>query len=228
MPAFRSGSIGPTTVGVDTTFTAPTGIQNGDVLLAIFRVASDPDAPKVTPPAGFQSISRFPLNLHLPPDTTDAGLELWVKIANSESGNYTFSHASAGRTGYMYCISGPPNAVRPLNPHPTVNEGVGATVTATGLTTPADNTFVIFCSYIWHSHGTPLTAPSGATPTFTERYNSVDSLYLADGVLATAGATGDKTLASGQAADGSYYGILISVTDAVPPIEPTRFLPYRC
>jgi hypothetical protein len=61
---------------------------------------------------------------------------------------------------------------------------------------------VVYAACCWDDFGAQ-TPPTGTTPTFTERYNpaSGTALYVADGPLSPAGATGNKTIA-GVASNG--------------------------
>lgn len=188
--AVRSTSNGPTGSGTNSTFTAPSGIQDGDILLAVFRTGSTA-APAVTPPAGFTQLTGFPVSV------SDASpfvseLHAYWKLASGESGDYTFSHSAAFRGGMLYCISGA--ASSPFSPNPSVNSGTGTSSTALGVTTTVDNSLVVFALQQWDAGA--LSPPGGNTPTFTERYDIGNVVYLADGVLATAGATGNKTISN--------------------------------
>jgi hypothetical protein len=64
-----------------------------------------------------------------------------------------------------------------------------------GLTTPNNSALVVCAACAWDAIGAGAVPPTGTTPTFTERYDPGTGgvLYVSDGVLATAGATGDKT-----------------------------------
>lgn len=183
--AYRSHSATTYATRTNTTITAPAGIQDGDVLLLAFLVGGG-SPPTPTLPSGFTLLSGYPSTV------TDAGfsvtLRVAYKVASSESGDYTVSHSSAPSQGLMIAVSGASGTVQG-----TVATGIGQTSTATGLTTGADDSFVAFLAHNWELYGA-ASPPTGSTPTFTERLDSSSSLmYYADGVLATAAATGNKS-----------------------------------
>ena len=186
----------------NTTLTAPAGLANDDILLAVMCVGdgNDQTVPAVTPPAGFTQLTGFPITISQT-DPYATGLRAFWKLAASESGSYTFTHGAADSEGMMYAISGADST--PINPNASTNsENVAAdTNNPTGLsvTTPSDGCLIVYAFHCWNVAG-PSTPPTGTTPTFTERYDpgSGGILYVADGVLATAGATGNKSLTSPQ------------------------------
>jgi hypothetical protein len=196
----------------NTTLTAPAGLANNDILLAFLCAGdgNDQTAPTVTPPSGFTELSGFPATISQA-DPYAIALHVFWKLAAGESGSYTFSHGAADTEGVLYALSGAD--ATPINPAATVvnSSPLGATNTATGLTTPNDNALVVFADMVWDSMGSSATAPSGTTPTFTERYDpgTAGILYLADGVLATAGATGAKAVTSGNGINSKWVATLV-------------------
>jgi hypothetical protein len=185
----------------NTSVTAPSGIADGNLLLTFMFAGDGGDqvGPTVTPPAGWAVASGSPHSLVMASDT-GYGSHLWVfwKIASGESGSYVFTHTAADSQAIMYRITGA-DTTAPLTPAGTTNTnyndtpgGVGKQATALGLTTANNDSLVIYAVALWD--GGPGTAPSGSTPTFTERLDT-GALYIADGVLATAGATGNKVQA---------------------------------
>jgi hypothetical protein len=78
-PTFVSSSTNRVQV-TGNTVTAPTGIQNGDLLVA---VGVRPSNVNVTPPTGFSVIQHN--------GSTNQTTFIATKVANSESGNYTFT-----------------------------------------------------------------------------------------------------------------------------------------
>jgi hypothetical protein len=194
----------------NTTLTAPAGLANDDILLALIAAGDggDTNPPAVTPPSGFSALTGFPLTISKA-DPYATALRVFWKLAASESGSYTFTHGAADSEGLMYAISGAD--ATPINPNATTNSGTfSSTSTATGLTTPNDNSLVIFACILWNRAG--ATPPTGTTPTFTERYDPGTGgiVYIADGVLATAGATGNKSVTFGGSND-AWGATLISI-----------------
>ncbi|MGH8562709.1 MAG: hypothetical protein ACREXW_00960 [Gammaproteobacteria bacterium] len=195
----------------NTVFTAPAGLANNDILLAIMTCGDggDQTVPAVTPPTGFTQLTGFPIAIS-EADPYAVGLRAFWKLAASESGNYTFTHGAADSEGVMYAISGAD--ATPINPNPSTNTGLGASSVALGLTTPVNGSLVVLATHVWNAAG-PTSPPTGTTPTFTERYDpgAGGILYVADGVLATAGATGDKTLTSANGPSHKWGATLICI-----------------
>ena len=211
-PAYRSSSATTYATRTNTTLTAPSGIQDGDLLVIIFDIgASSPPTP--TPPAGFSVLPNFSSPMAMNDGSFTVNMYAWYKFASSESGNYTVTHSSSASQGYITALTGA-NPTTPFAPNPTKNTGTGTTTTATGLTTPYDNSLVMFVSSDWGDTTNNLTGPGGSTPTFTKRMGATSQsgiLYVADGVLATAGATGNKTITNNTTGGNLWGGVLISV-----------------
>lgn len=188
--AFRSDSSVAYANRTNTLINAPAGVQDNDGLLLIFEDgAPGAVAPVPTPPAGFVILPGFPLTRSdLNPFTVDT--YAWGKIAAGEPANYTVTHANANTNAYMLAALGA-NLVTPFSPNPTTNTGLGATATAPGLTTLANNSLIVYYCSKWNFPG--ITPPGGVTPVLTTRLDgSVTLLFVSTGVLGAAGATGDK------------------------------------
>jgi hypothetical protein len=218
MPAFRSASNGAYSAKVNTTVNAPAGIVDGDVLIFFLFIAISGTPPTPTPPAGFTALAGFP-SAQFGLSGFNARVYAWWKIAASESGSYTATHSSASSQGSMLAVSGA-HQTAPIDPNPTVNTGTGTTTTALGLTTDKDGDLLIFIGTDWGTTANNLTPPSGSTPTFTERQD-VALTYIATGNLATAGATGNKTITNNSSATDPWSGSLIAVTGPDPAATAT-------
>lgn len=205
--AFESiGSIAYAT-RTNTTVPAPAGIQNGDLLVAIMISGGNPEAPDFTAASGFALIPGT-----WPMETTVASfnveMRVYHKFASGESGDYTFTNASGSTAGAVLRISGA-DATTPFAPDPTMNTGTAADTAFTSITTTVDGALIIAAAADWADTANNLTPPAGSTPTFTERYDGV-VMYIATGNLATAGATGAKTMAN-NATTGGWLASLIAV-----------------
>lgn len=214
--AFRSASSLAAGTRTNSTLTAPSGITNGDVLLLILAVGHDP-AVTTTPPSGFAALTGFPVDMTFPPDTWVARFNAWFKIASSESGNYTATHSSASTEGWLGCYSGG-GAASPINPAPAITDhavgGGGAVLIAPTITPLVDSSAVVWVGQNWDGTGA-ASPPTGTTPTFTERLNvTTETLYVADGVLTTAGATGTKSVTSTQGDNRPWIAALICIEAA--------------
>jgi hypothetical protein len=202
----------------NSTVAAPSGIVDGDILVYILALANDTAFVSVTPPTGFTacggSVSGILVDLD-PAFTPDTGgeeqLYVWWKRASSESGSYTATHASTETEACVIAYSGAVASADPTdNPNASSNQGINnATLIATGITTAVDGSMVIFIACSWDDMPTN-TPPTGTTPTFTERLEAATNLlYVADGVMTTAGATGNKTI-TGPAAQ-AWGGALVVI-----------------
>jgi hypothetical protein len=214
--AFRSSSILAFGTGrTNSTITAPAGVQDGDELfIAAWSGESSAGAvAAMTGPAGFTLQSGYPVRLRDVAGTYFYDVYLWRKVASGEGGNYTITHSVGQSEGIMWAVSGGSGTIQT-----TLNSQSNATgtttVTATGLTTGASDSLVAFLAVAWSDYAGTGSPPTGSTPTFTERIDS-GTIYLATGVLGTAGATGNKTHTSSNSANTQpWLGALIEVRAA--------------
>lgn len=210
--AFRSASNTTYASRTNTTVTAPAGISDGDVLIyALFLgIAGTPPTP--TAPSGFSAPSggTWPITLG-PTFGFTAHVRVWYKIASGEAGNYTATHSAANTQGFMFAVSGGSSSA----PVATTNSGgEGPTTTALGLTTSGNDALIAFMGWDWGDTANNLSPPSGTTPAFTERIDVAPLIYLATGVLAAAGATGNKSHTNNSGLNvGSHpwAGVLLAV-----------------
>jgi hypothetical protein len=204
----------------NTVITAPATIVDGDLLL-IYFIEGGTTSPTPTPPAGFTIVSGFPQTVG--PDVSSFMVKhyCWVKTASSESGSYTITHTTTTTQAFMASYSNV-DATTPITPASTFNKlaAGSTTTTALGLTTPRDGSMVIFISQDWGDTNNTLVAPTGTTPTFTkEMWVSGGILLVADGVLATAGATGNKTATNNNTGGNSLgAGIMICIQPAISAV----------
>jgi hypothetical protein len=193
--AYRSSTTNALGNRTNTTFNAPAGLANNDILLCVMSCGDggDQTAPTVTPPTGFAAVTGGSQTISKA-DPYATKIQAFWKLAASESGSYTFSHGAADSEGILYAISGAD--ATPINPNATAATGTSDTPTATGLTTPNDGSLVVWGAVHWDSAATSVAPPTGTTPTFTGRYapGSGGIVYVADGVMTTAGATGNKSI----------------------------------
>lgn len=230
MASHRSFSAVGYAARTNTTIPAPAGIANGDILLILFAIGGDSPGNTASPPAGFTAAPGYPTV------ATDASnfivrTYLWVKVASGESGDYTVTHVNAPTTAYLVAVAGGDTSA-PLSPNasnqtfnPQAPGGLTHNVSlAPGVTTQNDNSLVIFWSHAWELYGA-ASPPTGSTPLFTERYDSAGSiLYVADGVLATAGATGDKSHTNPNAGSNESWAaglIVVKNAPAAPAVTGT-------
>jgi hypothetical protein len=206
-------SFGNTSYGsrTNTTIPAPSGIQDGDLLLLghlLFVASTSP--PSVTLPSGFAHLADSPHTINPTAGVDSFVLRLAVKEASGESGDYTLTHSEASTQGWIARISGW-DGNTPV--HSGINTGDSATVTALDITPAGDNALILFTGN--HYDGFSATSPpAGTTPTFTEYLDGV-IFYVAAGTLVSAGATGDKSAtADGTNGNPNFQATLIAVEEA--------------
>lgn len=209
--ALRDSTITTYASRTNTTCTAPTGIQDGDILFIWFISATNPEAPDPTPPSGFASVPGYTV-IDVTQSSFNAEAYQYYKVASGESGDYTVTHTAASSQCMMAAISGADTS-SPFTPAPTENNGTGGTSTALGLTTSNNDSLVMFVGFDWGDTANNLTAPSGSTPTFTEAEDTAIS-YMATGVLASAGATGDKTMTNNSTTGAPWGASLVAFNAA--------------
>ena len=204
--AFRSLSNMTYGSRTNTTITAPSGIVDGDILILALVIGKSGSAPPAaTLPAGFSTIQG--------PNETETGtffvnrILAW-KVASGESGSYTVTHASASSQGVMLCISGASGSTPVSSDNECNDVSDGQTTTALSITTPSNNSLVAFIAHNYAGYTGIASPPTGTTPTFTEQLDT-GLMYVATGVLATAGATGNKTQANGNGAIGDMWGAFL-------------------
>lgn len=223
--AFKS--ISNTTYGakVDDVVTAPDGIVNGDTLIGVIFTLNATEAVDPTPPSGFTQIGT---TIDVFDGASNGELRVYWKVASSESGDYTFSHASASSQGIVVVYAGghltapiPGGSAVSVN---SQNSGVADT-TANTITTPSNNCMVVIVAFDWADTAVNLTPPTGTTPTFIERLD-VTLTQVFDGILATAGATGNKTWANNAATTSPWGALMFAIApDVTVPDAPTAVTP---
>lgn len=219
-PAFRAEdhTLWTNPAGGNTVLNKPTGTVDGDIVV-IYFVTNETSA---NPPAGFVSVTGFPLALV-------GGIKtyVWWKLASGEPATYTVTITSGLTSqGVVASYSGC-DTTNPFSPAATNNNGVGVTSTYLGLTTLVDQCLVIAFGWDFGDTQNVLSPPSGTTPTFTTRYTAgggLDLIYLGDGVLSPAQATGNKTQTNNSITTNSWEANLLSLQPpAGAPSQPGFF-----
>jgi hypothetical protein len=213
----------------NTTFTAPTGITNGDLLLIVMITGLNGGVTP-TPPSGFSAITTFPKAMNpLGADPYVVRHHAWIKVASGESGNYTATHASADTEGCMLRIDGQAATAVSVTPvHTDQDEGanVGNVVTAPTITTTIDGSLIVWHGSVWDGFGAQ-SPTGGTTPTFTERANHTAGIfYCQTGPLTTAGATGTKAVSASQATNRPWLAGMFVIDAAVAGGD--TLMPQQC
>jgi hypothetical protein len=204
VPTFRSVSNVAYAQRTNTQISVPAGVQNGDLLLW-FQLTGFTEAPDPTPPAGWSVIPGWAS----PTDTSDSSFNVetrgWYRFASSEPANYTATHVTCSSQAVMVAYSGVDPST-PFDVSAMIASGNGPTATVPGLTPVTDGAMIVWFNHDWGATSLNLVPPAGSTPTFTERLEVNPLVYVADGRLATAGATGNKSHAVNNPSGGTVEG----------------------
>lgn len=177
--------------GATVTVTAPTGIQNGDLLVAVMMIdETGTTSTPATVPAGF-SLSSIQSNR----------FRLATKVASSESGNYTFGIGTSSRFTTSILVYRNATNVNTVG-------AIAVAATATAITPTKRGTLVgVFSS----SNATTVSAePSGMTSRSTVS-SVAPSTYVYDFTVQGASSTGTKAVT--WVNPGTTWSILLQVTN---------------
>ena len=179
VPVYQTIGVSPSGSNDSVVVTAPTGIADNDILVAI--IYAEPQTQGITPPTGFTSVAL------LQEGTYSFKLEIFWKRAASESGNYTFTETGNtwGR-GKIARISGCITTGDPFDVVGADSTGTDDTAEALGVTTTVAETLLLYMSV--NGDELTYTVPAG----MTERSDTIGT-YLATEDRASAGATGGRT-----------------------------------
>lgn len=192
------------------TYTAPTGIQDGDLILFLGFYLATAATALVAGPAGFTRMGTAI-------DATDGGnngsFHAFYKKASSESGDYAFTHNGTINTQAMMAAYRGVDWSTPfdVSAEEYVDNGDGSDTlwTFTGITTVNDNCKIIEAAFNWGDTGNDLSPPTG----FTER-EDLTLLYLSDRTQAVAGDTGTVSNTSNANVNNPRGGYLIALRAA--------------
>lgn len=210
--------------GDQVTVTAPPGIQNNDVLVGTANAEGQPLFVIWATPSGFTLIDSNN-------DTTgrDRSHGIWYKIANNESGNYTFElegsttghNRSAGIVVYRGVDISNILDVSYNEVNHYSNFENEPLPTPDSITTVTDGALVIVTSAIVPTIITSGGAPSGYNLRIDEK--AVSNLHLADKIVSNAGleSPGAWTHSGGNVSDESS-----TFTIALRPATDEVLVPY--
>lgn len=204
-PVVRSFTNTNYTSETNTTLAAPTGLADGDILLAFLFVGSGSGV-DVTPPAGFTALTGSPVEVVDGGGFTGRSSVFW-KRASAEAGSYTFTHNAASSQGILFAISGALASDDPIDAS-SHNSGTGSAESALSITTTVDNDLVFWLAHDWEGNG-GLTPPTG----FTEVLDTL--MYAAYKTQAAAGATGVVSMTGGSAPNEPWTAWLVAIKPIV-------------
>lgn len=200
LPTFVSSSANNASGATSVTVTAPSGIQDGDLLVAITYTNA---AAAITTPSGFSQLTNE--------QAANPYVVVSTKTAASESGNYTFnSSVSANFTAAILVYR---NATR-VNTVGSVNRLASATASATSITPTYVGTLIAAFTHS-NSGATVSGAPSGMT--LRASVSGPPNFRAYDLANQAASATGNKGLL--WSTSGTVSGLLLQVTNE-PDVAP--------
>ena len=184
----------------DCTVTKPASTAEGD--LVVVHIHTE-DGVTVTEPSGWAQIGSTVSH-----GSVNMQDRAYQKVMGAgEPASWTWTHASCWRTGSAYRITGAP-ATSVIDGTPTTNTGTGTTLTWLSITTAQNNSALVGFRGSWD-----VKTQSTLSSPLVERLDTGWS-GIASGVQATAGASGDKTLAIAAAGTDEWNGIFFAVKDA--------------
>lgn len=167
--------------GADVVITKPTGTVDGDILVAVIYH----DTAITSVPSGWTLI-------HTTLNTANAS-SYWKRAA-SEGASYTWSHTSNYIGGSMAAYSGCLESGDPIDAA-SENSGTSDTLTWTGITTTVANAMLV--GLIMKVSDVGVTAATATSPLTNNERTDVQGTALYDGIQASAGSSGDKTVSLG-------------------------------
>lgn len=199
LPSFVSSSLNRV-VSTTNTVTAPSGIQNGDLLIAITYSTTTAG---ITPPTGFTQIYNE--------QTANPFTTVNIKTAASESGNYTFTASTSVTNTVVMLVYRKATYVNTVG---SINRASSGTSTALSITPTYSGTLLasLTCSSGSASIATPPAGMTQRASNATQGVAPVVAVYDLSGQ--TAAATGNKTLI--WSANSTNSGLLLQITN-----EPT-------
>lgn len=203
--AVAYSSIANTAYGsrTNSSVTKPTGTVSGDTVVIWLVLAKEGTLPTPTAPSGFELVTgpTWPIS------ETISGFNVadrlyWKVAGGSEPTSYAFTHTTANSAVIAIRVTGAgasPSFVI------STNSGTGTTATFTGITTTKAESLILAFMQDFGDTANNLTPPTGTTPTFTERLDTVLA-YACTGTLASAGATGNKTMTNNNSSGVTPWG----------------------
>jgi hypothetical protein len=176
---------------------APTGVANGDLLLAILC-----GSPSWNEPAGWTTIyDRF--------DGAFGGGYAWYKIASSEGASYAFTRGAADSISVAILRISGHDATSPINAN---NAGIDteydATFTCDGVTSTVNNCLIV-ASVMRISNFLVSSISAGWDSRFYSAGTGY-SLGVGSKILVSAGASGTMTMASSSLERSAWMAFSIA------------------
>lgn len=209
---YRTNGVSSQTFASGTTsisLTKPSGVTENDIMLAVINLeASDP----TLVPDGWALVTfvnHGSSNLR--------NRVYWKRAGASESGPYAWTCASQWAGGSMSTYSGATTSGNPWEGTPSTAYGDSASPAFGSVTTTSDGAMLVALGINFNT----ATRWSGGTAPVTNERVDVDCQAIYDGIQASAGASGTKTMTLSNSE--SWCAIMLALTPAggAPP-EPTN------
>lgn len=215
--AVRAAS-GNGTGGGAVVVTKPTGVVDGDLLVAIQIADSDGTAAALTAPTGWTSAASIT-------PTAMGPAKVWTKTAASEGTSYSFGGGatSASEVAILAFTAGTWNTTTPLA---SITWG-GSTTSSTSHVAPSITGVAggeLVCAFASQGGALTRTAPSGMTERTDSSVSSWASLETTTLDLAAAGATGTKTATASASLSYASLSFLVSPAAGAPSFSGTTAL----
>lgn len=183
--------------------TAPSGIADGDILLA--EMYAEPSTQIISPPAGFSSV------VAVTNEAANFRMEIYWKRAAGESGNYTFTESgNTWGAGSISRISGAISTGNPINVVGTGDTGSGLGSSASAITPTLPESLLIFLQQGFN--GIARTPPAG----MDENVEAANGAYWATVQKASSGGTGKKVAA--LASTETWTCVLLAIDSTAPAV----------
>jgi hypothetical protein len=184
MPAYRSSTSGETAAGTSHVVTAPSGIQDGDLLLVSTAHATSATTGTLSAPAGWSVLE----------DGGGTSILYW-KIASGEGSSWTWTSALSMYNSYVaVAVSGAKGTV--VSEFNYVSDAGGTDIIAPTVT-PETSDDLLVCFFISRGGGYGVSTASGMTEfqdvTGSNNYTSHSGCYQ---TLSSSSATGTRTAAA--------------------------------
>lgn len=192
-PAYRSSTANQADSTATVTITKPTGVVDGDLLVAVINLHVFSGAPTVSAaPSGWTLLSPSPLITA----TNICRSYVYWKVAASEGTSWSWTLSGSGFFAWVCVAVQDPGGATPIaDGQGQVDADGNTSATAPSVTTTATDNLLMYI----HARKTTtadLTAPSGFTVRAGARNGSTDA-YVAAATKAPAGAVGATGTVSG-------------------------------
>lgn len=189
------------------TFSAPSGIQNGNLLFAVIALESAGGS-ITTIPTGWTELRNE--------GRTNISTWIYYKLANNESGSYGWGWSGLGNrrnSGVMFRLSGVADTF--VSATGTADNTASPSISNSITPTIADSLLFMIFSAEQNNNNVSGYAIATDNPTWTEQHDEVDasanfSLAVATAVRSATTATGNSSLTGGDTT-ADWVGHLVSV-----------------